>query len=61
MHKNIGIGIKTAYYLLSLDATNPRIYVMLSNLYAEARRWDAVDHIRGLMRRRGLKKHQDTA
>ncbi|XP_022720069.1 pentatricopeptide repeat-containing protein At3g12770-like [Durio zibethinus] len=55
-HKNIDIGIKTADYLLSLDATNAGIYVMLSNIYAEARRWDAVDHIRGLMRRRGLKK-----
>ncbi|XVF06245.1 hypothetical protein REPUB_Repub06bG0031100 [Reevesia pubescens] len=56
MHKNIDIGIKTADYLLTSDATNPGIYVMLSNIYAEARRWDAVDHIRGLMRRRGLKK-----
>ncbi|KAG4123214.1 hypothetical protein ERO13_D11G313200v2 [Gossypium hirsutum] len=56
MHKNIDIGIKAADYLLSLDATNPGIYIMLSNIYAEARRWDAVDHIRGLMRGRGLKK-----
>ncbi|GMI65618.1 CHLORORESPIRATORY REDUCTION22 [Hibiscus trionum] len=56
MHKNIDIGTKTADFLLCLDATNPGIYVMLSNIYAEARRWDAVDHIRGLMRRRGLKK-----
>ncbi|KAK8329832.1 hypothetical protein V6Z11_A11G352800 [Gossypium hirsutum] len=56
MHKNIDIGIKAADYLLSLDATNPGIYIMLSNIYAEARRWDAVDHIRGFMRGRGLKK-----
>ncbi|XP_017976251.1 PREDICTED: pentatricopeptide repeat-containing protein At3g12770 [Theobroma cacao] len=55
-HKNIDIGIKAADHLLSLDATNPGIYVMLSNIYAEARRWDAVDHIRGLMKKRGLKK-----
>ncbi|GMI79555.1 CHLORORESPIRATORY REDUCTION22 [Hibiscus trionum] len=56
MHKNVDIGTKTADYLLSLDATNPGIYVTLSNIYAEAKRWDAVDHIRGLMKRRGLKK-----
>ncbi|KAK8588909.1 hypothetical protein V6N13_087803 [Hibiscus sabdariffa] len=56
MHNNIDIGTKTADILLSLDATNPGIYVLLSNIYAEARRWDAVDHIRGLMRRWGLKK-----
>ncbi|KAG6646445.1 pentatricopeptide repeat-containing protein At3g12770-like [Carya illinoinensis] len=55
-HRNIDIGIQTADRLLHLDSMNPGIYVVLSNIYAEARRWDAVNYIRGLMRSRGLKK-----
>ncbi|KAK7252012.1 hypothetical protein RIF29_35682 [Crotalaria pallida] len=55
-HKNINMGIQIADKLLSLDYLNSGIYVMLSNIYAEARRWDSVNHIRGLMRIRGLRK-----
>ncbi|MED6134555.1 hypothetical protein PIB30_038015 [Stylosanthes scabra] len=55
-HKNINMGIQIADRLLSLNDLNSGIYVMLSNMYAEARRWDAASHIRGLMRTRGLKK-----
>ncbi|PIA44574.1 hypothetical protein AQUCO_01700281v1 [Aquilegia coerulea] len=56
MHKNINIGIKTAHKLLSLDAMNPGIYVVLSNIYAEGGRWSEVDYVRDLMRKRGLRK-----
>ncbi|KAF5206888.1 Pentatricopeptide repeat [Thalictrum thalictroides] len=56
MHKNINIGIKTADKLLSLDAMNPGIYVVLSNIYAEEGRWIEVDYVRDLMRKRGLRK-----
>lgn len=55
-HKNINMGIQIADKLLSLDYLNTGIYVLLSHIYAEARRWDSVNHIRGLMRIRGLKK-----
>ncbi|GMN59256.1 hypothetical protein TIFTF001_028335 [Ficus carica] len=55
-HKNIELGIKTADRLLCLDSMNPGIYVVLSNIYAQARRWDAVNYVRSLMRARGLKK-----
>ncbi|GLT67861.1 hypothetical protein SLA2020_401390 [Shorea laevis] len=55
-HKNIDMGIRTADRLLRLDTMNPGIYIMLSNIYAHARRWDAVDYIRGLMRKQGLRK-----
>ncbi|KAF9621783.1 hypothetical protein IFM89_028221 [Coptis chinensis] len=55
-HKNINIGIKTADRLLILDAMNLGIYVVLSNMYAEGRRWSEVDYVRGLMRKRGLRK-----
>ncbi|KAL7239349.1 hypothetical protein ACSBR2_005287 [Camellia fascicularis] len=54
--RNINMGVETADRLLQLDDMNPGIYVVLSNIYAEGKRWDAVDHIRGLMRKRGLAK-----
>lgn len=55
-HKNIDLGIQTADRLLGLDARNPGIYVMLSNIYAEGRRWSEVDKVRSLMNKRGLSK-----
>ncbi|RDX99378.1 Pentatricopeptide repeat-containing protein DOT4, chloroplastic, partial [Mucuna pruriens] len=55
-HKNINMGIQIADRLISLDYLNSGIYVMLSNIYAEARRWESVNYIRGLMRMQGLKK-----
>nr|GMD42065.1 pentatricopeptide repeat-containing protein At3g12770-like [Ipomoea batatas] len=55
-HKNIDIGLRTADKLLHLDSTNPGIYVLLSNIYAEVRRWDIVDYIRSIMRFHRLKK-----
>lgn len=55
-HKNIDIGIRTADRLLSLDSMSPGMYIMLSNIYAQAMRWEAVDSIRGLMRKQGLRK-----
>lgn len=56
IHKNINMGIQIADRLISLDYLNTGIYVMLSNIYSEARRWESVNYIRGLMRKRGLKK-----
>lgn len=55
-HKNIELGIKTADRLLCIDSMNPSVYVVISNIYAQARRWDAVNFIRNLMRTRGLRK-----
>ncbi|KAK7317857.1 hypothetical protein RJT34_02431 [Clitoria ternatea] len=55
-HKNINMGIQIADRLISLDYLNTGIYVMLSNIYAEARQWETVNYVRGLMRIRGLKK-----
>ncbi|XP_045813429.1 pentatricopeptide repeat-containing protein At3g12770-like [Trifolium pratense] len=56
IHKNINMGIQIADRLISLDYLNTGIYVMLSNIYSEARKWESVNYIRGLMRIRGLKK-----
>ncbi|KAG4908872.1 hypothetical protein JHK85_055710 [Glycine max] len=55
-HKNTNMGIQIADRLISLDYLNSGIYVMLSNIYAEARKWESVNYIRGLMRMQGMKK-----
>lgn len=55
-HKNIDMGIRTADRLLGLDPRNPGIYVMLSNIFAEGKRWGEVDKVRCLMRKRELNK-----
>ncbi|XP_062096521.1 pentatricopeptide repeat-containing protein At3g12770-like [Humulus lupulus] len=55
-HKNLDLGLRTANRLLCLDSLNSGIYVVLSNIYAQAKHWDAVNHVRSLMRTRGLKK-----
>ncbi|BBH06665.1 dsRNA-binding protein 3 [Prunus dulcis] len=49
-HKNIDLG------LLCIDSMNPGIYVVLSNIYAQARRWDSVNYIQSHTRTKGLKK-----
>lgn len=55
-HKKIDLGVKVADKLLGLDSMNPSIYIVLSNIYAEVKRWDKVDYVRGLMKKQGLKK-----
>ncbi|VFQ92555.1 unnamed protein product [Cuscuta campestris] len=55
-HKNMDIGLRTADKLLHLDSTNPGIYVLLSNIYAQIKRWDVVDYIQSIMRAHRLKK-----
>ncbi|KAF7847735.1 hypothetical protein BT93_L2680 [Corymbia citriodora subsp. variegata] len=55
-HKNVDLGVKTADKLLCLGVANPGVYVVLSNIYAVARQWNKVDHVRQLMRQCGLKK-----
>ena len=42
-HKNIDMGIQTANKLLHLDSANPGMLFVLSNIHAEARRWDSVN------------------
>ncbi|XP_054809187.1 pentatricopeptide repeat-containing protein At1g11290, chloroplastic-like [Prosopis cineraria] len=55
-HKNMDMGIQVADRLLSLDYYNSGIYVKLSNIYAQVKRWECVNYIRNLMRTRGLWK-----
>ncbi|CAN6480034.1 unnamed protein product [Victoria cruziana] len=56
IHRNIELGARVASELLRLEPSNASAYVMLSNMYADAERWDEAAAIRKLMKTRGVKK-----
>ncbi|PHT92101.1 Pentatricopeptide repeat-containing protein, mitochondrial [Capsicum annuum] len=56
MHKNVELGEISASHLFELDPTNCGYYVLLSNIYADAGRWEDVEKMRILMQNRGLSK-----
>eukprot|EP01018_Ginkgo_biloba_P015274 Gb_41648 [translate_table: standard] len=53
---NIELGESVADILFNLKPENTGYYVLLSNIYAAARRWDDVAKVRAVMKDRGLKK-----
>ncbi|KEH41004.1 pentatricopeptide (PPR) repeat protein [Medicago truncatula] len=55
-HSNIELAEFAAKKLLELKADNDGTYTLLSNIYANARRWKDVARIRYLMKRTGIKK-----
>nr|GMD21842.1 pentatricopeptide repeat-containing protein At5g16860 [Ipomoea batatas] len=56
VHKNVEIGEFAAAKLSELEAENDGSYTLLSNIYANARRWKDVARIRSLMKYSGIKK-----
>nr|VDD52582.1 unnamed protein product [Brassica oleracea] len=56
LHGNVSVGEIAAKELFVLESLNPGNYVMVSNLYADAKMWDKVDKIREVMKQRGIKK-----
>ncbi|KAK9141031.1 hypothetical protein Scep_010712 [Stephania cephalantha] len=56
IHKQLELGEFAAYKLFDLEPENSGNYVLLSNIYAFAKRWKEVDRIRELMGTRGVKK-----
>ncbi|OVA09829.1 Pentatricopeptide repeat [Macleaya cordata] len=56
VHRNFGLGKKVADVILELDPNDVATYILLSNMYAKAKRWDGVVNIRKLMRGREIKK-----
>ncbi|KAB2609624.1 pentatricopeptide repeat-containing protein [Pyrus ussuriensis x Pyrus communis] len=56
VHKNIELAEEATKHLSELDPLNDGYYVVLSNIYAEAQRWEDTARVRKLMRERGVKK-----
>ncbi|CAM8894584.1 unnamed protein product [Rhodiola kirilowii] len=56
LHNCVSLGEFAAKQLFVLEPLNPGNYVILSNLYANARMWEGVKMVRELMERRGVKK-----
>ncbi|XP_044483225.1 pentatricopeptide repeat-containing protein At4g02750-like [Mangifera indica] len=57
IHGNIELGSWAAEHLLKLKPEHCGYYVLLSNMYAEAGKWDEANKIRELMKSRGAKKN----
>jgi pentatricopeptide repeat protein len=56
VHGNMKLGEKVAERLLELEPQIPTAYVLLSNIYAEAGRWDDVEKVRTMMKENCVKK-----
>ncbi|GFP97614.1 pentatricopeptide repeat-containing protein at1g18485 [Phtheirospermum japonicum] len=56
IHGNVDLGCWAAERLLEVKPDHPGYYVLLSNMYAEAGRWDEADRIRKVMSGRNVKK-----
>lgn len=56
IHRNMEMGELAPERLIELEPDDSGNYVILSNLYAQAGKWDGVAKLRKLMTDRGLKK-----
>ncbi|KAL6184432.1 hypothetical protein ACLB2K_045833 [Fragaria x ananassa] len=56
IHGNIELGEYAADRLAALDSENDGSYTLLSNIYANAKRWKDVSRIRLLMKHAGIQK-----
>eukprot|EP01018_Ginkgo_biloba_P002565 Gb_33726 [translate_table: standard] len=56
IHNNVELGESVAERLFELSPKNAAPYVLLSNIYAAAGRWDDTENVRKMMKDRGVKK-----
>ncbi|KAA8545385.1 hypothetical protein F0562_020169 [Nyssa sinensis] len=56
VHKRVELGELAANKLFELEPDNSGNYVLLSNIYASAGRWEDVERVRGAMKKGGVKK-----
>ncbi|XP_020596424.1 pentatricopeptide repeat-containing protein At3g62890-like [Phalaenopsis equestris] len=55
-HRNLDVAEIAAKRLFVLEPNNSGNYVLLSNMYAEAGKWDEVKKLRAILREKGMKK-----
>ncbi|KAA8528100.1 hypothetical protein F0562_035031 [Nyssa sinensis] len=56
IHGNVDMGERAAFKLLELDPHDSGIYILLANMYGEAKRWEEAGEVRKMMRERGVEK-----
>ncbi|KAG2718716.1 hypothetical protein I3760_03G232300 [Carya illinoinensis] len=56
VHGRVELGEYVAEHLFELEPENPGAYVLLSNIYAGAGRWDDVARVRTRLKDKGMKK-----
>ncbi|KVI08451.1 putative pentatricopeptide repeat-containing protein At5g13230, mitochondrial isoform X1 [Cynara cardunculus var. scolymus] len=56
IHKDVELGELSAQRVLELEPQDESTYVLLSNLYANAKRWDSVALVRKNMKKKRVKK-----
>ncbi|KAF8403832.1 hypothetical protein HHK36_011938 [Tetracentron sinense] len=56
VHGNVAMGERAAMKLLELDPRDSGIYVLLANMYLEAKRWEEAGKVRRMMKQRGVEK-----
>ncbi|CAL0310952.1 unnamed protein product [Lupinus luteus] len=57
IYGNVELGRWAAEHLFELKPRHCGYYILLSNMYAEAERWDEANRVRELMKSRGAKKN----
>ncbi|KAK2656753.1 hypothetical protein Ddye_009805 [Dipteronia dyeriana] len=55
-HGNLRLGKVIAGFLIENEQNNPSVYVLLSNIYATAGRWEEAANIRDMVKKTGLMK-----
>ncbi|KAF5744844.1 pentatricopeptide repeat-containing protein [Tripterygium wilfordii] len=55
-HGNVAIGETAALKVIELTPADSSCYILLSNIYAKSGRWDDVENVRLMMKKRGMKK-----
>ncbi|XP_073113480.1 pentatricopeptide repeat-containing protein At5g06540-like [Elaeis guineensis] len=56
MHNNVEMGECVARRALESDPKNEGYYILLSNMYSCARRWEEMEKLRGMMNNKGVSK-----
>ncbi|KMZ60592.1 Pentatricopeptide repeat-containing protein [Zostera marina] len=56
VHRNLPLGESMARNAMTLDPTDPAIYILLSNMYDDAGKLEYAKQIRGMMKERGIVK-----